>query len=144
MKRLVLLDTGPLVAFIDCRDQFHTWSATQWADIEPPFLTCESVLAEACYLLRSYPKACAAILEMVSSNLVQIPFRIAEDSHAIALLLKKYAQVPISLADACLVRMANAITGSTVLTLDTDFRLYRKANRTVIPLIMPDIGRSRK
>jgi predicted nucleic acid-binding protein len=55
--------------------------------------------------------------------------------------MKKYAKIPISLADACLVRMADVIAGSSVLTLDSDFRIYRKANRTILPIISPDNGR---
>jgi predicted nucleic acid-binding protein len=141
MKRLVLLDTGPLVAFLDLRDKFHALVVAHWAEIDPPFLTCESVLAEACYLLRSYPKANAAVMELLRRGLIRIPFHIAEHAEPVAMLMKKYQKVPMSLADACLVRMADIVAGSTVLTLDSDFRIYRKANRTILPVIIPDISR---
>jgi len=144
MKRLILLDAGPLVSFLECRDKFHDWAVAQWTDIEPPLLTCESVLAEAFYLLRSYPKGCMAIMDLLRRGVIRIPFHVAEHADPIALLLKKYAQVPMSLADACLVRMADVIAGSSVLTLDSDFRIYRKANRTIIPVILPDNSRSKK
>ncbi|MGA2799067.1 MAG: PIN domain-containing protein [Thermoguttaceae bacterium] len=143
MKRLVLLDTGPLVAFLDLRDKFHALAVAHWANIEPPFLTCESVLAEACYLLRSYPKANAAVMELLRRGLIQIPFHVAEHADPVAMLMKKHQKVPMSLADACLVRMADIIAGSSVFTLDSDFRLYRKANRTILPVIIPDISRSK-
>ncbi len=141
MKRLVLLDTGPLVAFLNCRDKYHDWTIQQWTDIEPPLLTCESVLAEACYLLRSYPGASAIVMDILRRGVIRIPFHIADNAEPVSRLMKKYAQIPISLADACLVRMTDVIAGSSVLTLDSDFRLYRKANRTIIPSIMPDIRR---
>ena len=51
--------------------------------------------------------------------------------------MRKYADVPMSLADACLVRMAELNAHSSVLTLDRDFRVYRKHGRQVIPLAMP-------
>jgi hypothetical protein len=53
-------------------------------------------------------------------------------------LMTKYATVPMSLADACLVRMTELNSGSTVLTLDRDFRVYRRTGRHVVPVIAPD------
>jgi len=53
MRRRVVVDTGPLVAFLDKRDRHHDWAVSQWSQIEAPLLTCESVLSEACFLLRS-------------------------------------------------------------------------------------------
>jgi predicted nucleic acid-binding protein len=141
MRRLVLLDTGPLVAFLNRRDKFHDWAVSQWNEIEPPFLTCESILVEACYLLRSYPKAHMVIMDLLRRGIINIPFHIADHAEPVALLMKKYAKIPISLADACLVRMADVIAGSSVLTLDSIFRIYRKANRTILPIISPDNGR---
>jgi uncharacterized protein len=144
MKRLALLDTGPLVAFLDRRDKYHDWAIQQWTDIKPPLLTCESVLAESCYLLRHSPNAFTSVIELLRRNAIRIPLHVDDHIEAIGLLLKKYAQVPMSLADACLVRMVDVISGSFVLTLDSDFQLYRKANRTVIPVISPNNGRLKK
>jgi len=42
-----VLDTGPLVALLNRRDRYHRWTAEQWAEVEPPVLTCEAVLTEA-------------------------------------------------------------------------------------------------
>ena len=124
MKRLVLLDTGPLCSpSWTSDDKFHALVVAHWAEIEPPFLTCESVLAEACYLLRSYPKANAAVMDLLRRGLIRIPFHVAEHADPVALLMKKYQKVPMSLADACLVRMADIVAGSSVFTLDSDFRL---------------------
>jgi predicted nucleic acid-binding protein len=69
---------------------------------------------------------------------VSIPFRFAEETDAVADLIARYADVPMSFGDACPVRMAEQHRASAVLTLDRDFMLYRKNRRQVIPTIMPD------
>jgi predicted nucleic acid-binding protein len=56
----------------------------------------------------------------------------------VAKLVSRYIDVPMSLADACLVRLAEQDDASAVMTLDSDFRIYRKNGRQIIPTIMPD------
>ncbi len=131
----VLLDTGPLVAYLNRRDAHHAWAVGQWGSIRPPLLTCEAVLAEACFLVRALHGGSEAVLELVRRRVVQVGFGLSAEADAVAQLLKRYADVPMSLADACLVRMAEQHAGSSVFTLDTDFRIYRMSNRRVIPLI---------
>ena len=138
MNRLVILDTGPLVAHLFRNDNYHIWSVEQWKNIERPLLTCEPVLTEACYLVRTIPNGSNTILDFVRRGALRIAFHLEDHLEPISQLLKKYANVPMSLADACLVRMAESIPGSAILTLDRDFRIYRKSNRTVIPTIMPE------
>ena len=138
MSRKVLLDAGPLVAFLDGRDRYNEWAMAQWASVVPPFLTCEPVLTEACFLVRHLRDGPRRVLEMVERVVVSIPFRLADDAPSIARLLVRYATVPISLADACLVRMSEQHSGSVVLTLDPDFRVYRRHGRHVIATIMPE------
>lgn len=137
MKRSVILDTGPLVAFINRHDQHHEWARLQWAEIEPPLITCESVLSEACFLLRTSGRGQNAVPELLKRGIITIPFRLIENTEAIARLLTKYHDIGISLADACLVRMSELYSGSAVLTLDGHFRIYRKSNRQVIPILLP-------
>jgi uncharacterized protein len=138
MRRLVIIDTGPLVAYFVHNEQHHEWSLQQWAETERPFLTCEAVIAEACHLLRAIPGGSRALLDYIRRGGLKVAFHLEEHAEPVALLMRKYANVPISLADGCLVRMAEAIPGSTVLTLDRDFRIYRKSNRTIVPTIVPD------
>jgi predicted nucleic acid-binding protein len=138
MIRRMLLDTGPLVALLDRGDRYHAWAVAQWERIEPPLLTCEAVLSEACFLLREYPPGVKAIWELVDRGIVAVSFRLADHAAAIARLMAKYVSTPMSLADACLVRMAELDSKSAVLTLDGDFRIYRKSNRQVVPVIMPE------
>ena len=138
MNRRVLLDTGPLVALLSGRDKYHPWARLQWSQIVPPLLTCEAVLSEACFLLRAAPGGSQAVMELLRRHVVEVAFHLEDHVEAVARLIRKYASVPMSLADGCLVRMAELSPESTILTLDRDFRLYRKSGRHVVPVIMPD------
>jgi predicted nucleic acid-binding protein len=133
----VLLDTGPLVAFLDRRDSYHTWAKAQWAEIEPPLLTCEAVVTEACFLVRDLPGGRTTVVDMLTRGVVRIEYDLQVDSAPIGKLLSRYANLPMSLADACLVRMAEQFAGSRVLTIDRGFRVFRMHGRRVIPTAMP-------
>jgi len=137
VKQRVILDTGPLVALIDARDTHHRWSVVQWADIEPPLLTCESVISEACFLLDQTRQGSAPVFEMLLRKAIALSFRLDANLTEIRALREKYSDVRMSVADASLVRMAEELTDSAVLTLDADFRLYRKHGRRTIPLMVP-------
>lgn len=135
--RALLLDTGPLVASINRRDRFHEWAKSQLAQIEPPLLTCEAVLAESCFLLRNLSGGSKAVAELVHRKIIEIPFRLETHASSLAKLLDKYSNVPMSLADACLVRMSELYENSLVFTLDHDFKLYRRHGRQIIATLMP-------
>ena len=137
MRTRVILDTGPLVALIDSRDKDHQWAVVQWSDIEPPLLTCESIISEACFLLDQTRTGSASVFEMLLRKAIAIAFRLEDHVREVRTLREKYSDVPMSVADASLVRMAEQFTRSAVLTLDRDFRIYRKHGRQVIPLIVP-------
>ena len=137
MRARVILDTGPLVALVDARDKDHRWAVVQWSDIEPPLLTCESVISEACFLLDQTRTGSASVFEMLLRKAIAIAFRLEDHVKEVRTLRDKYSDVPMSVADASLVRMAEQFTRSAVLTLDRDFRIYRKHGRHVIPLIVP-------
>lgn len=138
MRRNVLLDTGPLVAYLDRKDTFCDWSREFWKDIEAPLFTCEAVISEACFLLSNVHGGARAVFELLSRQIVTVPFRLTDGTLPIARLLNKYSDVPMSVADACLVRMAEHFPEGAVFTVDSDFRRYRKHGRQVIPLIIPD------
>lgn len=138
MKTRVILDTGPLVASINRRDRFHVWAQAQLGQIAPPMFTCEPVLAEACFLLRDSPGGAEAVLAMVERGVLQVEFQVAAQIGSLAALMAKYIDIPMSLADACLVRMTELIEGSAILTLDKNFLVYRRHGRRVIPVVMPD------
>ena len=138
MRRNVLLDTGVLVAFINQREKSHSWAIEQWKAVEPPLLTCEAVITEACFLLQDVYEGEDAVIRLISSKTIEIPFHLSEEIANIQMLMKRYQNVPMSLADACLVRMSELILGSSVLTLDSDFRIYRKNKNEIIDLMIAD------
>ena len=137
MRKNIILDTGPLVALLNRRDRHHQWAKDQWSEIDPPLLTCEAVLAEACFLVQPFAGGQTALLEMVQRSVLDLSFGLAGESAAVARLLKKYQDVPMSLADGCLVRMAEQHSESIVFTLDSDFKIYRKYRRQQIPTLSP-------
>jgi predicted nucleic acid-binding protein len=77
-------------------------------------------------------------MELLRRRVVEVAFHLEDHVEAVARLLRKYANVPMALADGCLVHMAELSADRTILTLDRDFRLYRKSGRHVVPVIMPD------
>ena len=137
MKRGILLDTGPLVAFLNQQDSYHTWASAQWNQIAPPMFTCEAVLSEACFLLAQTNAGSEPVVQMLQRGILAIPFCLKDHARTIAQLIEKYRSVPMSLADACLVRMSELYSHSQILTLDSDFALYRRNGRQVIPTLMP-------
>jgi predicted nucleic acid-binding protein len=132
-----IADTGPLVAVLDTAERYHGWIAGCLAELEPPLLVCEPVLVEAMYLLRRHPAAQDALLELLQNGALSIAFRIEEHVGVLGKLLRKYRDIPMSLADACIVRMAEIHEGHAVLTLDSDFSIYRKHGRVPLSLICP-------
>ena len=138
MKENVLLDTGPLVAFLNRRDKFHEWALEHWDQIQPSMLTCEAVISEACFLLAGTDIGVDSVMQMIQRKIVAISFHVAEHIQPVKRLLLKYRSVPMSLADACLVRMSEIHPAGEVFTLDSDFRIYRRHGNKVIPILMPD------
>ncbi len=137
MTRRVIVDAGPLVAFLDRREAHHDWIAEQARTLALPWLLCEAVLAESWYLLRRLPVAQDALLEMVETGLLKVEFALSEEIGPVRLLRQKYRDIPMSLANACLVRMAEKFDDYALCTLDSDFTVYRKHGRQPIPLITP-------
>jgi predicted nucleic acid-binding protein len=133
----VLLDTGPLVALLVKNEKHHAWAKARFAELRPPLLTCEAVLAESLFLLAGIPGGAQAVFGLLARGVVAPAFSLAAQAGPVAQLMQRYASVPMSLADACLVRMAELTAESAVVTLDADFSIYRRNGRQVIPLVTP-------
>lgn len=99
MKQAVLLDTGPIVALVNRREQFHNWATNQLRDIEPPLLTCEAVITEACFLLQNVYGGEPAVISFMRNGIIQIAFRLSEEIAAVEELMRRYQSVPMSLAN---------------------------------------------
>lgn len=135
MARSVLVDAGFLVALLNARDEHHEWAAAQAAELPPPWSTSESVLSEAYHLLGD--RGNASLNALLRRRALVIAFHFAENIEPVAKLIEKYSNVPMSLADACLVRMTELLSGPVLLTTDSDFRLYRRHSRQVVPCLIP-------
>lgn len=138
MTRSAIVDAGPLVALHDRHEAAHGWAATRARELTPPLLVCEPVLVEAAYLLRRIPGRTDALLGQLESGALRIAWGLDDDVEAVRLLLRKYADRPMSLADACVVRMAELFDNHAVFTLDADFGVYRTSRNRPIRLIAPE------
>lgn len=137
MARVAIADTGPLVAYFDRGERNHAWAVARVRELEAPLLVCEPVLAEVMYLLGELPKAQDALFELIENGALRIAFHVEEHVPALRALHRKYRDRPMSLADACIVRMAELFDEHQVLTLDSDFSIYRKHGRRPLELIQP-------
>lgn len=132
-----IVDTGPLVAFFDRAERHHRWVVDRVEELEPPLLVCEAVLTEAAYLLAPYSTGRDVLFELLQNGALSLAFRIEEHIGTLRGMLAKYSDTPMSLADACIVRMAEIHERHSVLTLDSDFSIYRKNGRAPLTLIHP-------
>ena len=134
---VTLVDTGPLVAYLSGADSAHDWALAAFDSLVPPLLTCEAVITETCFLMLRSFKSCDLVLQMLDRGAIEIRFSLASERVRIRNLMQRYADTPISLADACLVRMSELLPDSRVLTMDSDFSVYRRHGRQAIPLLTP-------
>lgn len=134
----VIVDTGVLVALIDPDTEEHAWAREQAARLPVPFLTSEAVLTEAAFVLARDGFDADALFEMAESGIILVsPDFNAERKH-LRMLMRTYRDVPMSLADATLVRLSEMHDDCLVFTLDSDFRIYRRRRSKAIPVLMPD------
>ena len=136
----IILDTGPLVAYLRESDRYHEWARQQFRQYRSPFLTCEPVLTEAAFLLSRYggTENVEPLLMLVTADVLRVTLRLSDEAPRLQELMRRYRNIPMSLADACLVRMAELHPDSTVLTLDSDFLIYRKHDREPLSLLIPN------
>ena len=136
MSLLGVADTGTIVALLDPTEQHHTWAADQFRWF-PSLLTCEAVISEACFLARKLHNGEARVMELLTTGALEIAYGLHGDEERVSDLMAKYADVPMSFADACLVRMSERYSDSEVVTLDSDFRVYRRHGSETIRVSLP-------
>ncbi|MES3629740.1 MAG: PIN domain-containing protein [Longimonas sp.] len=137
-KTKVLIDTGPLLALLSKRDQYHRWAKQQAAHLEWPFYTCEAVISEVTHLLERMPVSHLSIIHMLERGLVEVSFSYAKHAERIHDLMSTYADQPMSFADACLVQMAEHRADPAIFTTDSDFQVYRGADGNPLNVRMPN------
>jgi len=136
-ERPIIIDTGPLVAFLVESEPRHTWAVEQFKSLPAPFLTCEPVLTEAFHLLSRAREGPRQFFQLLSRGVLKVDFELMAEAGALEKLVRKYHDLPMSLADACLVRLAERHQSALVLTLDRHFKIYRKHGRQPITVMMP-------
>ena len=133
----ILLDTGVIVALLDRSERHHRSCVQVLETLAVPLVTCEAVIAESCYLLRGLTGASEAILENVARGTFQIPFQLPCSAPQIQRVFRKYRDQSVSLADACLVHLANQLRTGDILTLDRDFEVYRWGTNKRFDFLIP-------
>jgi len=136
MARNVLADAGFVVALLSNRDAHHEWAVIQAHDLGPPWSTCEAALSEAYHLLGE--RGAPSLGQLLRRRAVVVAFELSQNIEPVTKLIEKYSDVPMSLADACLVRMTETLADPIILTTDEDFRLYRRHSRQVVPCVTPE------
>jgi uncharacterized protein len=135
MATSALVDAGFLVALLSSRDANHRWAAMQASHLPPPWITCEAVLSETSHLLGG--RGTRSFASLLRRGALVCRYRFADDVDAVLKLLEKYKDLPMSFADACLVRMTETLNDPMLLTTDGDFRIYRRHGRQIIPCVLP-------
>jgi predicted nucleic acid-binding protein len=129
-----IADTGFIVAACNQDDTYHGWAMNVARSVTEPLLTCEAVLAEAAFHLRSS----AYVLELVEDEMLRIAFDLSKNLPELRVLARRYADRTPDLADLCLIRMSELYPRHTVITVNAnDFRIYRRNKRETIPLLCP-------
>jgi len=136
MAGSVLVDAGFLIALLSRRDRHHLWAAAQSPGLAPPWKTCESALSEAFHLLGT--RGAPPLRALLRRHALAVAFALDANLDSVLALLQKYADVPASLADASLVRMTETLPDPLILTTDTDFHVYRRHGRQIVPCATPD------
>ena len=137
MHNQVIADTGVLIALIDRFDHHHNWVVEQLKQITPPLLTCEAVISESWFLLQRVKNGRETLIQLLTQKYVVVQFDLDAELETVLTLLNRYQSVPVSLADAELVRMSELCPNSLIFTLDSDFHIYRKNRDRPIPILMP-------
>jgi len=133
-KIRAIADTGYLVALLRREDEHHEWAAELSGEFQLPLLTCEAVLAEAAFHLQSS----ASVLKMLQREALRVSFDCSSNLDQLQYLATRYADRQPDLADLCLIRMSELYPRHTILTTDeSDFRVYRRNKREVIPILCP-------
>ena len=138
MARTVLIDSGPLVAALCERDGHHRWARRHFEAADEPFVTCEAVISECLFLLDNIHDGKEALCRLLERGVVIVDFSFTDQIQETIRLLRRYDDTPMSLADACLVRMSEQTNNTAVFTTDSDFRIYRRNGRHMIPVVMPE------
>jgi len=135
VPRNVIADSSALVALVRHDDQHHRWLNAHVDALPMPWRTCEAALSETFHLIGE--RGVVKVKEMLRRGAVVLSFDLGDEIGPVLTLMDKYADVPMSLADACLVLMSETLPDPVVLTTDADFKIYRRHGRQIVPCLLP-------
>ena len=133
----ILIDTGPIVAFLNKNDQYHRFVIEQMESFAAPFYTCEAVLTESFFLMSRISTGVEKLIELLETQHIQLQPVYNDHQAAIHQRIQTYSNIPMSLADACLVHMAENSKGASIFTLDSDFQVYRTSKGDLLNVVTP-------
>ena len=132
----VLLDTGVIVALLDRSERYHSICVEAVGATRSPLVTCESVIAESCYLLRRLTGAAESVLENVAAGIFQMPLPLGACAQDLQRIFRKYRDREIDLADAHLIQLATELGTGSIFTLDRDFSIYRWGRNNAFEMLI--------
>ena len=133
---IAICDTGPLVAYLNRNDPYHSWAVELMKQVRSPMLTTEPVLTEVAYFLRADQVDLDPLFQLLERNVVRVDLQIAAHWPRFRTLMARYNQM--DLADASIVVLSERQVRCQVLTVDRkDFSVYRRNDRQVIDFVAP-------
>ena len=135
----LLIDTGPLLAAFNQRDQHHAFAVGIMRQHNQPFVTTMAVMTEIMYLARAWLGSHVQdkLFVMVERGDIRIEHTTLNDFARVAKLMQKYRDLPMDFADATLVALAERLGSKRIFTIDSDFLLYRWQDKHAFELICP-------
>jgi predicted nucleic acid-binding protein len=130
-----IIDSSAITALLDPREEHHPWARATLSRQPLPWIGCEPALTEAFFLL--HPGHARALEALLRGGHITSEFNLSDELASVLDLWDKYSDVPMSLADACLVRMTEILADPVIVTIDSDFKIYRRHSRQVVPCLMP-------
>jgi uncharacterized protein len=132
----VLVDTGPLVAILSPRDEYHEACVATLRNLAGPLFSCWPVITEAAWLLRKWPRAVQQLLRSIDGELLEVLPLAGREGNEVSALMKRYEEIRPQVADASLIYLANREQIDTIFTLDRrDFSIYRSGRRRPFRLL---------
>ena len=126
--RVLLIDTGPLVAYLDKADKHHKWAASVLPRLSGRLMTCEACLAEALHLVANSRRAVEALKALVER--MELAPVMGGDAEAVFSGIADFSP-EMDLADGCLVTLSRRMRALVVTTDERDFAIYR------VPFLSP-------
>ncbi len=137
MASQILIDSGPLVAFLSSNEKYHRWVLEQMSDMSGDLITTEAVLSEVVFLLKNHSSALNAISSLVGQGILRIDPAFSESPTDYIELVLKYSDLPSSVADVSLVYLHSKLKNSVIFTLDSDFLVYKDKSGKPLRLVAP-------